>query len=66
MKINRQRLDFVLAEQCKAVTDLRQENLSAATLTRIRKGLDVSTRTAGKLARVLGVPLERLIETEAK
>lgn len=64
MVINRRRLDFILAEQCMAISDLRQENLSAATLTRIRKGCEVSTKTAGKLARALNVPLERLIETK--
>jgi DNA-binding Xre family transcriptional regulator len=65
MKIDKEKLDRVLAEQCKAASDLRQQFFSPATISRIRRGRDVGTKTAGKLARALDVPLERLIETEA-
>ena len=63
MKISIAKLDFVLAEQCKCATDLRQLSFSPATVTRIRQGHEVGTKTAGKLAKALNVPLERLIET---
>lgn len=63
MRIDRNKIDFVLAEQCKSISELCPV-LSASTLARIRKGCDISTKTAGKLARALNVPLERLIETK--
>lgn len=62
MKISVAKMDFVLAEQCKSATDLRKCSFSPATITRIRQGREISTKTAGKLARTLNVPLERLIE----
>ena len=64
MRIDRQKLDLTLAKQRKAVTDLRS-TLSPATITRIRQGCNVGTRTAGKLAHALGVPIEDLVEQEA-
>ncbi len=65
MKVNRKKLDCVLAEQCKVATDLRG-TLAPATITRIRRGDDVNTRTVGKLARALNVPLEQILEQEAR
>ena len=63
MRIDRYKLDLALAEQCKSATDLRS-SFSPTTITRIRRGCDVGTKTAGRLARALDVPLERLIETK--
>lgn len=60
MQIDRAKLDLALAEQCKNLSDLSPA-LSASTCFRIRNGYNVTTKTAGKLAQVLGVPLERLI-----
>ena len=62
MKISIDKLNFTLAEQCKCASDLRLVSFSPATITRIRQGREVSTKTAGKLAKALNVPLERLIE----
>ena len=65
MKISRNKLDYVLAEQCKNLIDLKEsQGFSSTTLTNIRKEREVSTKTAGKLAKALGVPLERLIDTK--
>ncbi len=63
MRVDRDKLDFVLAEQCKNLSDLCPV-LSASTLARIRKGLNVETKTAGKLAKALGVPLERIVDAK--
>ena len=65
MKIDKQKLDCELAKQCKAASDLRRQSFSPATITRIRRGGEIGTKTAGKLARALNVPLERLIEQGA-
>lgn len=54
MRISVQKFEQLLAEQGKAASDLRGV-LAPATITRIRQGHDVSTRTAGKLAEALGV-----------
>jgi len=61
MKINGKNLDLTLANQCKTATDLR-DVLSPSTITRIRKGHDVGTRTVGKISRALNVTPEYLTE----
>lgn len=65
MYISIQNLQRVLDEQGKTASDLRRLSFSPATIAHIRRGADVSTRTGKKLARVLGVPLERLLENTA-
>jgi hypothetical protein len=65
MRIDKQKLDMVLAEQCKSATDLR-DCFSPATITRIRRGYEVGTKTAGKLARALDVPLLNLVMSETE
>lgn len=64
MRVNLERLDLLLAQQCKTVSDLRAE-LSPQTLARIRRGQDVLPKTAGKLARGLGVDVSDIIEKGA-
>jgi hypothetical protein len=64
MRINKNKLDLILAKQCKCATDLRKYSFSPATITRIRRGCEVSTKTAGKLAKILNVPLELIVEKE--
>ena len=64
MKINRYKLEMVLARNCKSLSDFRQEGLSPLTLTRIRAGADVKPVTAGKLAAALGVDPEEIVEQE--
>ena len=64
MKINRQALDRILAEQRRSISDLRGSVFGAATIARIRKGDNVTTRTATRLAEALYVPLERLTVAE--
>lgn len=62
MKINRRNLDWALAAQCMAASELRQyEGFSSAAIARIRKGYDISPKTAGRLAKALNVPLEKLV-----
>jgi len=63
LKIDTRKLDLVLAAQCKNTTDLRGV-LNPATITRIRKGQGVGTKTAGKLAKALNVPIEQLVESQ--
>lgn len=63
MRINRNKLDRVLAERCKNLSDLCP-TISASTLVRIRNGAEVTTKTVGKLAVALSVSVDRLIDTE--
>ena len=64
MKINRRKFEIALAEQCKSAAELRG-TLSPATITRIRKGEEVGTKTVGKIAAALKIPVEQLLEQEA-
>ena len=61
LKVSKQKLNQILAERCMSATDLRT-TLSPATITRIRKGYDVSTRTFGRLAKALDVTVAQLTE----
>jgi len=63
LKINRRKLEIILAKQCKTATDLR-EYFSPQTITRMRKGYNVSTKTVGKIAKALDVDVMELIESE--
>lgn len=61
MRIDKNKLDRVLAEQCKSATDLRV-SFSPTTITRIRRGCEIGTKTVGKLAKALNVPVTDLLE----
>ncbi len=65
MKINRQKLDIALAKQCMVMNDLKDE-FSPVTLNRLRNDRNYSptTKTVGRLARALNVPVESIIENE--
>lgn len=64
MRINIQKLDLILARQCKVARDLRGEGAAPQTLARIRKGADITPRTVGRIAKALGVDAAEIIEQE--
>jgi len=64
MKICKRKLDIALAEQCKNASDLHAEGIPPATLAHIRKGKSTTTKTLGKIAKALNVPVERLLKQE--
>lgn len=64
MKVDKKKLDMLLAVRCLSITELRCEGLSPQTLTRIRRGEAVKPKTIGKLARVLGVQVSDIIRKE--
>lgn len=61
MKVDLNRLDIVLARECKTMRDLRK-GVSPQTLTRIRRGEEVKPRTLGKIARTLCVDVTEIME----
>ena len=61
MKIDTRKLDIILAQQCKTMSDLRT-NTSPQTLKKVRRGDDVRPKTAGLIANTLGVPVTAIIE----
>ncbi len=61
MKINSERLDIALARNCKSMSDLR-EGLSPQTLARVKRGEEVTPRTVGKIAKMLGVDVTYIME----
>jgi DNA-binding Xre family transcriptional regulator len=60
VQICKDKLDIILAEQCKTPSSLRSV-MSSTTITRIRKGEDISTKTVGKLAKALNVSVAHLL-----
>lgn len=61
MKIDLNRLDLILARECKTMSDLK-DGVSPQTLTRIRRGEEVKPRTLGRIARALGVDVTEIME----
>ena len=64
MKVNNYKLDVLLARRCMNRRDLRGNGASPQTMQRIGKGEDVTPKTAGRIARALGVDVEDIIERE--
>ena len=62
MKISQNKLDMALARKCMVLRDLREDGAASQTLTRIRKGEAVTPKTAGRIARALGVDVSEIIE----
>lgn len=61
MKIDTAKLNIQLARQCKSLSDLR-DGASPQTLRRIRRGDTVTPRTAGRIAKALGVDVADILE----
>ena len=61
MRINPKKLELFLAKACMSERDLRS-GTSPQTLLRIRKGMEVKPKTAGKIAKTLGVDVTEIIE----
>jgi len=61
--ISKNKVDLVLARQCKSLRDLRS-GLSPGTLAKIQSGEELRPKTVGKLARLLGCDPADIIESE--
>lgn len=65
MKINKTKLDIVLARKCWNQRDLRDHcTVSAQTCRNINLGASVMPSTVGKIAAALGVDVTEIIEEE--
>ena len=65
MRIDNRKLDLLLARQCMSRRDLHDHNgASPQTLRRIGKGEEIKPKTAGRIARALGVGVTEIIEQE--
>lgn len=65
MRLNKARLELSLARACMSARDLRKAKISPATIKRAINGNELSTKTAGRIARALGVDVTEIME-EAK
>lgn len=61
MKVDQFKLDVALARSCKSLADLRS-GTSPQTLQRIREGHEVMPKTAGRIAKALGVDVTEIVE----
>ena len=64
MRIDPKKMELYLARACMSETDLRT-GTSPQTLLRIRRGMEVKPKTAGRIARALGVDVTDIIDTNA-
>ena len=61
MKINKNKLDVVLARRCMALTDLRDE-IAPGTLVRINNSGELRTKTVGRLCKLLECDVSEIVE----
>lgn len=61
MKVSMEKLDLALAAQCKTVSNLRP-GVSPQTLLKIKRGEEIRSDSAGRIARALGVDVAELVE----
>lgn len=64
MKINRKKLELAKARACMGQKEIVAAGFPAGTLTNAMMGKNVKPETAGRLAKVLGVDVLEIIETE--
>ena len=63
MKLSKEKIQIHLAQMQMGTVDfLRTASISSNTLTRAARGKDVTPKTAGKIARALGVDVTELME----
>lgn len=61
MRISSEKLNIILAKQCRPITALRK-HVSPLSLTKARNGSDLQPQTVGKIAKALGVDVEAILE----
>lgn len=62
MKLDFNKIRLVCARKCFSIGEaLQAAHVSTFTAKRIREGLEVNTKTAGKLAAALGVDVAELL-----
>lgn len=64
MKINRKKLELAKARACMGQKEIVAAGFPAGTLTNAMTGKNVKPETAGRLAKVLGVDVLDLIDTD--
>ena len=65
MVIDVSKFDSILARKCMNLTDLRKD-FSSTTLTSIRKGREIRPKTAGRIAKALGVDISEIVSEEGR
>ncbi len=61
MRIDPKKIDLFLAKSCMSERDLRN-GTSPQILLRIRREMEIKPKTAGKIAKALGVDVTEIIE----
>lgn len=64
MKIDIKALNVLLARRCMSLSDLRS-GVSPQTLTRIRRGEDITPKTLGRIAKAFNVDVSAIMKEEA-
>lgn len=64
MKINRKKLELAKARACMGKKEIVAAGFPAGTYCGALRGQEIKPETAGKLAKVLGVDVLEIIETE--
>lgn len=63
MKLNKEKLEIAMANACLNAYDLcAKVDLRYPTFSKARRGNEIKPQTAGKIAKALGVPVEKLMD----
>lgn len=63
MKVDEKKVEMYMARLCLRKQDLcKIAGLSSATVTKVMHGYEVTARTAGKIAKGLGLEVEEILE----
>lgn len=64
MKLQKIKLEIAMARACTSARDLRKKGFSPTTISRAIHGEDLTVKTAGKIARALGVDVAEIMENK--
>lgn len=64
MKIDRKKLELVRARTCMGKKEIVSAGFPAGTYCGVLRGQEIKPETAGRLAKILGVDVLEIIETE--
>ena len=64
MKLDRKKYELARARACKGQRELVAEGIPKGTLCRIVGGREAKPETMGRIAKILGVDVTEIIETD--
>ncbi len=64
MKLSKSKVEINLARNGMNARELRSKGISSTTLTRAMQGRSITAKSAGRIAKAIGVDITEIIEKE--